>query len=81
MGQVQLGLCHDLGLVFVSMSVLGLVYGSWHRVLDLDPGDSFDFGHCLSLGLGLDHNHSLEFSFGLGFGCRLVKHKKIKSSA
>ena len=55
MGQVQLGLCHDLGLVFVSMSVLGLVYGSWLWVLDLGPGDGFDFGHCLSLGLGLDH--------------------------
>ena len=56
MGQVQLGFYHDFGLIFVLISVFGFIYGSWLWVLDLGPGDGFDFGQCLSLGLGNDHN-------------------------
>ena len=52
MGQVQLGLSHDLGIFVVFMSVLGLVYGFWICVIDLCPCDVLDF----ALGLGLDHD-------------------------
>ena len=74
MGQVRLGLCHDLGLVSVLIAVLGLVYGFQLWVLDICPFDGFDFG--LDLGLSLDHNCGSLFFVQFGPSCSLVKYNK-----